>query len=136
MYKKADVAAKKASFWKRKKNIGILAKMISKRAWLEKRGIQKLRISEVECESIFEGILMAKYESNPELKKILLDTGDRYLLEFDRAAGRLEKEGKRSRWGGMIVDGKVVGRNQMGALMMKVRERFKTADAAKNEMNV
>jgi len=51
-----------------------------------------------------------------------MNTGKSYILEFDKSATRLEKEGKVSRWGGMIVNNKVVGHNQMGGMMMWLRD--------------
>lgn len=56
------------------------------------------------------------------LARVLLSTGDRYILEFDRGAGRAKRKGSKARWGGLVENDRVVGSNQMGALLMRVRE--------------
>lgn len=114
---------KKHAYWSKKRNIGILAKMYIK---VLKQSGQKRVLSFQECETLFKRILLDKYIRNPHAKKVLLDTGDAYLLEFCRGAEKdYKKNGEINRWGGMIVDGKVLGHNQMGALMMWVREELK-----------
>lgn len=64
-------------------------------------------------------------------RKILLGTGDQYLLEFVRSAqARFEKSSGHDidRWGGMAVDGKIVGHNQQGWLHMKVRKMIRAQE--------
>jgi len=113
----------KCAHWSKKKNIGILAKAYIK---LLKKVGQKRDVSHQECESLFKTILLDKYRRNWYAKKVLLDTGDAYLLEFCRGAGReYKKNGFINRWGGMVVDGKVVGHNQMGSLLMWVRDELR-----------
>ena len=117
-YKDNDVAQKKREYWKKKKNIGILAKMaIGKNK-------DKMHMTSEEAYKVFHEILLAKFNQNENLKQLLLDTGDAYLFEFDRSARRLDQLNppRRVRWGAMIVEGVVIGHNQMGALLMKVRE--------------
>jgi len=65
---------------------------------------------------------MCKFEQYPEFKGLIMNTGKSYILVFDKSATRLEKEDKVSRWGGMIVNNKVVGHNQMGGMMMWLRD--------------
>ena len=76
------------------------------------------------CAEVFFDILVAKYTQNEHLARVLLSTGDRYILEFDRGAGRAKRAGRTCRWGGIVEDGRVVGSNQMGALLMRVRDRL------------
>ena len=122
-------ADKKASHWGKKRNIGILAKMlINKKA---KSGESLVDMTSEECASVFFKILKAKYTQNEDLKSLLLGTEGRYLLEFDKGAERMKKKGEVCRWGGMVkkietqelqgFKGRVIGSNQMGTLMMRVR---------------
>ena len=83
---------------------------------------------------LFLDILKAKYEADDELRDVLVcQTGDKYLLEFDRGAERLGKavwqnqnaEGM-SRWAGMIRDGHLWGLNLQGELQMTLRSWFRS----------
>jgi predicted NAD-dependent protein-ADP-ribosyltransferase YbiA (DUF1768 family) len=118
-FKTVAEAEKNKKYWKQKDNIGILAK----KAIGKTERANKVVMTADEAHEVFYEILMAKYTQNEDLKKVLLDTGNSYLFEFDRAATRLERKTTpgRSRWGAMVVDGVVVGHNQMGALLMQVR---------------
>lgn len=114
--KEAD-AAKKVRFWSGMD--GVLAKMYANR--LHTRG-QRRKVDGDECARIFWSVLVAKYEQNPEARRALLATGDEYLLEFVRGANL---PGRDEKWGGLVApDGLVVGRNQMGAMLMRVRTHF------------
>ena len=123
---KKNEAAEKCKRWSKKRNVGILAKMLI--------GIHKERgrtraLGRDECEALFKKILLDKFTRNAEARKVLLGTGDAYLCEFVRSSRkRFEKHGQVERWGGMIVDGKVIGENQTGALMMWVRSRLRMAN--------
>jgi predicted NAD-dependent protein-ADP-ribosyltransferase YbiA (DUF1768 family) len=110
----------KVNYWGKKNMVGIVPKMFIKRLPF----IHKRSFDERECEAIFTELLLLKYRTHADLKSVLLDTGDAYLLEFDRSARRrFDKDSNDVvRWAGMVVDGRVIGHNQMGALMMKVRE--------------
>lgn len=112
----------KCKLWSKKKNVGILAKMlISKHDKLS----LKRTVTRGECEALFKKILLEKFRTNSVARKVLLDTKDAYLYEFVKSSNRsFQKNGEIERWGAMIVDGKVVGDNQMGALMMWVREEL------------
>lgn len=57
-------------------------------------------------------ILRQKF-SNPEMKQKLIDTGDAKLIEGNTWGDRS--------WGCVEVDGKWVGKNNLGKLLMKVR---------------
>ena len=112
----------KCEFWSKKKNVGILAKMLISKH--DKLGLKR-RATREECEHLFKKILLEKFRKNSTARKVLLDTKDAYLYEFVRSSNkRFQKNGEIERWGAMIVDGKVVGDNQMGALMMWVREEL------------
>ena len=118
-----DKLANKVTYWAKKSNVGILAKMASKPKNLSKHhNIVRIVISKEDCEELFKRILMCKFEQYLEFKRLIMNTGKSYILEFDKSATRLEKEDKVSRWGGMIVNNKVVGHNQMGGMMMWLRD--------------
>lgn len=118
----------KCDYWRKKNNVGILAKKLIGRH--KKRG-GKRAIDRAECESLFKEILLDKYTRNPQAKKVLLDTRDAYLYEFVRSSNsRFQATGEIERWGAMIVDGKVVGDNQMGALMMWVRDKIREREGS------
>lgn len=118
--KPAD-AAKKVNYWGKKNMIGILAKMKINRQ--KKQGVVR-KVTKEEALSAFRAILKSKYERNPHLRCTLLSTKGKRLLEFVRSAERNYKKGQVERWGGMVVDGKLIGHNQMGALMESVRDEF------------
>lgn len=112
----------KCDVWSKKNNVGILAKMLI--STHDKLGLKR-SIPREECEVVFKKILLEKFRSNSTARKVLLDTKDAYLLEFVKSSNRrFKKNGEIERWGAMMVDGKVVGDNQMGALMMWVREEL------------
>lgn len=113
----------KCAFWSKKRNVGILAKMLIAK---HKKAERKRQVDRAEVELLFKKILLDKYRRNPKAREALLSTGNAYLYEFVRSANsKFTKKGVVDRWGAMIVDGKVVGDNQMGALMMWVREQIR-----------
>ena len=115
---------KKVLFWGKKNNIGILAKMASKRDYLlTDLGVYKKNIEFDECRIIFKSVLVARHDASAEFREVLEGTNNKYLLEFDRSAVRraLETPPHVNRWAGMIVDSKVIGHNQTGQLMMWLR---------------
>ena len=118
--KPAD-APKKVKFWSGKKMVGILAKMKINRQ--KKQGATK-SVTKEEAISAFRTILKRKYTRNPHLRSTLLSTKGKRLLEFVRSAERNYKKGVVERWGGMILDGKIIGHNQMGAIMESVRDEL------------
>tara|TARA_B100000214_G_scaffold375599_1_gene363165 strand:- start:5737 stop:6342 length:606 start_codon:yes stop_codon:yes gene_type:complete len=114
---KSDKSHQKVDYWKKKRMIGILAKQAVKM-------FKKKNISAEECKNIFIDILVEKYKCS-DLNQLLLGTESKYLLEFDKSASRLKSKGKKCRWGGMIIDEKIVGSNQQGILHMHVRDFYK-----------
>lgn len=118
-HKVPALAAKKEEYWKKKRNIGILAKLAINRTKEE----HKVAMTSEEAHDAFYRILWAKFTQNEDLKCVLLDTGDAYLFEFDKSATRLDQAipPRRVRWGAQVVDNVVVGDNQMGALLMEIR---------------
>lgn len=125
-----EAAAKKVIQWGKKGNVGILAKMKIKQ--IDPTKMVKMTLDE--CESVFKGIVLEKFRTNETARKTLMETNEDFLVEFDRGAGRtfrpkmkndIQKVGKVVRWGAMIVDGRVVGHNQMGSLLMWVRGELK-----------
>jgi predicted NAD-dependent protein-ADP-ribosyltransferase YbiA (DUF1768 family) len=120
---KEELIDKKVLFWGKKNNIGIVAKMASKREYLLRdHGVTKTKIDFEECSLIFKRVLMAKYASCEKFRMVLEMTENKYLFEFDRSAERMSLLGTPIRWGAMIKDNKVIGHNQMGALMMWLRD--------------
>lgn len=63
-------------------------------------------------DAIMYEIVFAKFEQNPNLKKMLIDTGDAFLAEENWWGDKY--------WG--TVNG--LGRNQLGKTLMKVRQEF------------
>jgi predicted NAD-dependent protein-ADP-ribosyltransferase YbiA (DUF1768 family) len=97
--------------------------MASKRAYLlDVHGVRKVDVGFDECRIIFKTVLVAKLEAFQEFRELLYGTGSKYLFEFSRNAERRSLKGTTIKWGAMIVDNKVIGHNQMGALMMWLRE--------------
>ena len=68
---------------------------------------------------------MAKYLANPEWLEILLATGDKQLVEFDRGAGRETRAGRPPRWTGLVQNGVVLGGNLQGRIQEIVREKLR-----------
>lgn len=67
--------------------------------------------------SIMEEIVRAKFTQNPELAKLLIDTGDALLLESNHWHDTF--------WG---VDDKTgEGENNLGKILMKIREELKNS---------
>lgn len=118
---------KKCKYWLRNGAVGILAKMASNKKYAKRLGIapdeyeyEMEHLPEEKLREIWLPILRAKYTQNDELKRELLDSRHRYLLEFDRGAGIRD-----SFWGGMdSEDGRIVGNNFMGRMLMQVRDEL------------
>lgn len=121
---KKQRAPSKVKYWQKKRNVGILAKMLVNRH--KKQGLKRT-VTGQQCKELFLRILRLKF-ADPELRDVLLGTGDAYLLEFDKGAGRAHKKNHHIvRWGGMVEDGRIVGHNQMGALLMELRSEMRPA---------
>lgn len=118
-YKNRSKAEDKMKWWSKKKQIGVLAKMYAKRT------PNKKDIDFEKCEFLFKQVLFSKYTQSKDIFKLLLSTKNSYLLELDISANRRwVKEKIQTRWGGMIINGRVVGKNQMGALHMWLRDEL------------
>ena len=111
------VSKKNVDYWKKKDNIGIIAKMATSKKMIQILGLRKLENFQSNDE-LWITILMKKYNIN-EFKEILKNTGDLYLLEFDRNAIR-----RPSYWGGNFLDNVLYGENKMGNYIMEVRDKL------------
>ena len=125
---------KKISYWSRKDNVGIVAKLLAGKKGTNYRKRASdigMRMSVHPCEKygpqgrdstlgkIWERILLAKYTQNREHYSVLVNTKGRRLVEFTRApVARIEKEF----WAGRIVDSKLYGGNYMGDCMVRTRD--------------
>lgn len=111
-------------YWKDRNAIGVVAKKAISKTFLKKSKVGRRFFSKEKCEELFLEILMAKFTQNEELKKALLATGDTYLVEVAQKYNVTCDEPPR--WGGKVVQGVVHGHNQMGALLMHVRDQLKS----------
>lgn len=112
------VSDKDVNYWKKKDNIGIIAKMATDK----KRGLKLGLTRNEEFESndeLWIELLLLKYNIC-EYKQILLSTKDSYLLEFDRGAKK-----RNSTWGGIIENGVLYGDNLMGKYHITVRNTLR-----------
>lgn len=121
-----SVAKNQLKYWSKKNMIGVIPKMLVKRMKSNARGL-----TAEEVEDIFTRILLSKYTRNEGHRKILLNTGDKFLLEFVRSSeARFKKSAGNDieRWGGMLVHNEIVGHNQQGWLHMKVRDMIRAPE--------
>lgn len=112
------VNSKDINFWKKKDNIGIIAKMATNIKIGKKLGLT-IDPNFKSTIDLWIDILLLKYKKS-EYKNILLNTGDSYLIEFDRGS-----KVKGSKWGGIIEDGVLYGDNRMGIYHMIIRKLIK-----------
>ena len=127
---------KKISYWSRKDNVGIVAKLLA-----GKKGTNyRKRASDIgmcmtihPCErygpqgedstlwKIWKRILLAKYTQNRGHYSVLMGTKSKKLVEFTRAPMiRIEKEF----WAGRVVDSNLYGGNYMGDCMVRIRDHL------------
>lgn len=105
---------KDVNYWKKKDNIGIIAKMATNPKNTKKLGLKINK--KFKCTiDLWLDILILKFQKE-YYKNILLATNNLYLLEFDRRA-RL----RGSEWGGIIEDRVLYGDNKMGIYIMIIR---------------
>lgn len=111
--------------------LGIVAKMAVKPQHARRLGIELNIVDETTIDvvvlgSVFSSILVAKYIANPPFCKLLLDTQDKYLVEFDRGAECEAKAGRPPLWAGLISknDNKLYGKNLQGLIHMFVRDQI------------
>ena len=84
LYKNPDEIKKKINYWSKKKQVGIIAKMVSTKKNFNKCGLQDPIFPE---QIIFEDILKQKYKIT-SLKNILVNTEQKYLLEHSKQSQR------------------------------------------------
>jgi ribA/ribD-fused uncharacterized protein len=75
--------------------------------------------------------LQLKMQQHPELKSLLLETGDAIIIEdcttHDRESAKF--------WGTVKVDGNWIGENRLGKLWMEVRNELKTSEVKATSSN-
>jgi len=140
VYNKPEEAARARKSWGSVKGrnpmSGIVAKMAVKPDRAKKLGI-KLRCSKDdpqdldEIKRIFKELLYLKFTRNPKLGRMLLETGDKILVEWDKGAGRQTLAGKPPLFSGILKDGKILGQNLMGRLLMRTRKRLVRENATR-----
>jgi predicted NAD-dependent protein-ADP-ribosyltransferase YbiA (DUF1768 family) len=110
---------KKREYWMKKGNIGVIAKMATNEKLGKKLGLERNQ-DFVSTDELWIQIITCKYRKE-EFKQILTNTEDIYLLEFDRMAYHRFNT-LPAFWGGIIIDNKLWGENQMGNYLMHVRD--------------
>lgn len=135
---------KKAKYWGKKDNVGIVPKMLASR--MNKKtfrpraksiGIEMTmnphpwygEHSDDNLDAIWTKILVLKYSQNKDHRRVLQSTSGENLVEFCRMypekqfwAGQVEGGVKHKN--GKIEGGSIVGRNYMGDMMVKIRGMF------------
>jgi predicted NAD-dependent protein-ADP-ribosyltransferase YbiA (DUF1768 family) len=123
----------KVKYWGSKKNgklemVGIVAKMSVRNG--EKLGLKmkKQNHSFDDMSKLFLKILLKKYKSNENHRKVLLETGEKKLIEFSRSAKRECERGNIPFWTALIDknDNKMYGKNFQGELQMAIRSYLST----------
>lgn len=115
---------------------GIVPKMAVKPERAKKLGVKLRRDFDdprdiKEIARIFKELLYLKFTRNPELGRMLLATGDKILVEWDKGAGRQTLAGKPPLFSGILKDGRVLGQNLMGRLLMRTRKRLMRENATR-----
>jgi predicted NAD-dependent protein-ADP-ribosyltransferase YbiA (DUF1768 family) len=115
-----DKLKRKYAHWAKKHSVGIIAKLASNPKHAKKLGwtgddmdYARERPSAELLKRVWLDILRLKYEQNPELRAILLETAQHPLQEFDCRGGF---------WGACMKKGQLVGGNTMGKFMMETRD--------------
>jgi predicted NAD-dependent protein-ADP-ribosyltransferase YbiA (DUF1768 family) len=107
---------KKKKYWMKKDNIGIIAKMATNKSIGIRLGLKRDPVFE-STDELWIDILNEKYKID-EFKNILMNTNNKYLLEFDRGAKKNNPV-----WSGIIENGVLYGNNKMGKYLMMIREK-------------
>ena len=116
-----EIASKKIAYWSKKDNLGIVAKMASNPKYKSKTNLTFKNTCD-KYDDILDGytkdwaILLIHKFSLPGFRELLLETKDEMLVEFDRMGN------PNCFWGGKIIEGRLVGSNAMGKMLMMVRE--------------
>lgn len=147
---------KAGAFWQKKDMIGIVPKMVVN----PKSGIAailnlNLRFLETTPDLLLSPaiekivwltILRQKYEQNPAFKRVLVCTGNTYLLEYAKGARRAYIQRKElDQWGGLITreprlmpgsPERIVlyGENKMGRYLMALRTQFNQETSSEVEV--
>jgi len=113
---------KKIKYWNKKDMIGVIAKMSVNPKYYKKTKLPpKIKVRQ----DIFYDILTEKYKEGSPLRQYLMNTGDKYLIEFSRSG---QTHPDRNRWAGMAVSTKegylIYGDNRMGVCLMYIRSNF------------
>ena len=104
----------------KKEKIGIIAKMAINKSKL--LGLTMLPFESTD--ELWIDLLKLKYQI-PYYQKILLSTGDKYLLEFSRSAKKLTLANDPPYWTGLIdEDQQLYGTNKMGQYHMMIRQIY------------
>ena len=119
---KPEELDKKLKYWSKKFNIGIVAKMASNKKYHKKLKLTSIMTDKQTTFNLWFDILIKKYTIE-FYRDILLDTKNSYLCEFDRLAATYPD---RTYWGGMIVEKKLYGNNEMGKYLMAIRNFIQT----------
>jgi predicted NAD-dependent protein-ADP-ribosyltransferase YbiA (DUF1768 family) len=108
-----------------KNNIGIQAKLAANPTYAKPLGLSESQMAydrehldAATEQNVWLAILRLKFQV-PHFKELLLSTGNAVLVEFDKGATR-----RHVHWGGMAVEGAVVGDNAMGKYLMQVRSEL------------
>ena len=126
---KSDAFIKKLRYWGKDQMVGIVPKMVSapKRAKSLKLRMracnpdaEHMHLSAIK--PLFKRILLAKYRQNAHHRAKLLETNNKYLIEFGKGAKRETDAGRTPLWTGLVKDGSLYGKNLMGELLMEVRD--------------
>ncbi len=95
------------------------AKFVAKR---EKKRMAVAPQSSLDLDQM-EQVLSLKLEQHPELKAMLLATGDATIIEDSTRRPR----GSGLFWGAALKEGRWVGENRLGQMWMKIREELQSA---------
>ena len=124
----------KIKYWKNRGCVGIVAKVLANRD--KKKNFRK-RAEEIGIKMgihpikeygkqgysetlvhIWKNIMVSKFSTNSEHRKVLLGTGNKFLVEFCR----MHEE--KQFWAGKVKDNVLYGRNFMGLCLMATRKSF------------
>jgi hypothetical protein len=114
----------KEGFWGKKRMLGIIPKMVSNvnpvllvSQWGVKFSKNSCKWATEELECIWTTILTAKFgaSGNPTLQSALAETGTKRLVELNTRAIA------NTVYGAKMVNGKMIGHNFMGEMLMKIR---------------
>jgi predicted NAD-dependent protein-ADP-ribosyltransferase YbiA (DUF1768 family) len=126
----------KWKWWMRKGCVGIAAKLAANpKHKIRLDLVGKMHYAREQLplpleQEVWLAILRLKFKQCAAHRRVLLETGDTPLIEFDKGAGK--KGAKASHWGGMWCKEihKLVGENVMGRYLMEIRDELRSAAAA------